>query len=169
MDNVKQRLIDLEKEYWQAIVNKDFNAALGLSASRVVVSGAQGAAVIDHDTFRQMMNEGQWELIDFGLSDVQVELPRPDVGVVAYTVTEELVVDGKPMQLKAAEASTWLRDGDEWLCVSHSESLLGDPFGRDKVRATPTKKPAAKKSGAAKRRPVSVRSARRSSRKSSRS
>jgi ketosteroid isomerase-like protein len=156
MEDVKQHLIDLEKEYWQAIMNKDFDAALRLSANRVVVSGAQGAAVIDHDAFRQMMNEGQWELRDFGLSDVQVELPRPDVGVVAYAVTEELIVEGKPMQLKAAEASTWLRQGDEWRCVSHSESLLGDPFGRDKTPAPrakkpESKKPAARKSRAAKR------------------
>ena len=154
MESVKQQLINLEKEYWHAIVDKDFDRALRLTADPCIVTGAQGAAVIDHATFRQMMGESHWQLIDFGLSDVQVRLPSPDVGLVAYTVTEELVVDGKPMQLKAADASTWVREGGEgegeWRCVLHTESLLGDPFGRDKSKAQPAKKPAAKKAAAKK-------------------
>jgi len=54
------------------------------------------------------------------------------VAIVAYKVKEELTVDGKPVTLEAADASTWLRRGDSWVCSLHTESIIGDPFGRDR-------------------------------------
>ena len=64
------------------------------------------------------------------MSDTSVITPTDDVAVIGYTITEHLEVDGKPMTLKAAESSTWLRQNGRWQCVQHSESVLGDPFGR---------------------------------------
>jgi len=99
------------------------------------VTGAQGASTIDVETFAKMMSEGTWELGKFTLDDVQVEFPHPEVAVIAYKVREELKVEGKPMVLKAADASTWIKKNNEWRCALHTESVLGDPFGRDKVGA----------------------------------
>ena len=39
------------------------------------------------------------------------------------------LVDGKKLILEAADASTWVRDGDEWTCALHAESVLG--FARE--------------------------------------
>jgi hypothetical protein len=58
-----------------------------------------------------------------------------DVAIVAYTVHEDLTVEGKPVSLDAAESSTWVRRDGNWLCAMHTEALTGDPFGRDRVRA----------------------------------
>ena len=58
-----------------------------------------------------------------------------DVAIVAYKVRERLVVDGNPVTLDAADASTWIRRNGHWVCALHTESILGDPFGRDR-RAT---------------------------------
>ena len=55
-----------------------------------------------------------------------------DVAVLAYKVHEELTVDGKPVAFDAADASTWIRRGGRWLCALHTESILGDPYGRDR-------------------------------------
>ena len=73
---------------------------------------------------------------DFTISDdAQVRLLGDDVAVLACNVHEELTVDGKPVTLDAADASTWVRRNDRWVCALHTESLKGDPFGRDR-RAT---------------------------------
>ena len=56
-----------------------------------------------------------------------------DVALVAYNVKEKLKVDGKPVNLEANDASVWVRKNGEWLCAMHTESLVGDPFGRDKT------------------------------------
>ena len=58
-----------------------------------------------------------------------------EVAVVAYRVHEDMTVDGKPLSLDAADTSVWVRKGGRWLCTVHTESLSGDPFGRDRVPA----------------------------------
>jgi hypothetical protein len=159
MENIKQHVIELENKYWQSLADKDTEASLRLTADPCLLTGAQGAAAIDHDTFRKMSDSGGWELHSFELADVQVELPAPDVAVIAYKVTEKMTVEGKPLTLVAADASTWVRNGDEWRCVLHTESILGDPFGRDKGEAKPAKKPAAKKAASKKPAPAMRRNA----------
>jgi hypothetical protein len=52
--------------------------------------------------------------------------------VLAYKVREALTVDGKPVTFEAADASTWVRRDGQWVCALHTESLAGDPFGRDR-------------------------------------
>jgi hypothetical protein len=41
-------------------------------------------------------------------------------------------VDGQPLTLKAADATTWIRENSGWQACLHTESVLGDPFGRDR-------------------------------------
>jgi ketosteroid isomerase-like protein len=127
---LEQEITELEQEYWRAIRDKDTDAALRLTSDPCLVSGAQGAQSIDHKTFREMAKSPMWELQKFEMSDTSVITPTDDVAVIGYTITEHLEVDGKPMTLKAAESSTWLRQNGRWQCVQHSESVLGDPFGR---------------------------------------
>lgn len=50
----------------------------------------------------------------------------------SYRVHEELTVDGKPVTLDAADASTWVRRNGRWVCALHTEAISGDPFGRDR-------------------------------------
>jgi hypothetical protein len=66
--------------------------------------------------------------------DAEVQLLGDDVAIVAYNVHEELTVDGKPVKLDAAEASTWVRRGGSWRVALH-----GDPFGRDRRQASERK------------------------------
>jgi uncharacterized protein DUF4440 len=69
------------------------------------------------------------------LRDVQVQMVLDDVAVVAYRVREDLEVEGKPVTLDAADSSTWIRRDGRWVCAVHTESILGDPFGRDRRAA----------------------------------
>jgi hypothetical protein len=79
-----------------------------------------------------MMKEAKWQLLNFEIGkDFQVRQLNDDVAVLAYTVHEDLTVDGKPVTLDAAESSTWVRRDGHWACAMHTESITGDPFGRD--------------------------------------
>ena len=157
MADVEKIITDLEKQYWQAMVDKDWEKVLQLTADPCVVTGAMGASSITHDQYRHMMDDAAWELLEFTLEEPQVMSVTQDVAVIAYKVTENLVVDGKPLSLKAADASTWVRQNGNWVCALHTESILGDPFGRDRDPSVKTgKHPARKKSAGAttKRRPA---------------
>jgi hypothetical protein len=76
-----------------------------------------------------------WTLHDYTLSDVQVRQLTDDVAVIAYKVREKMTVEGKPLTLEAADASTWIRKNGRWLCALHAESILGDAFGRDRAKS----------------------------------
>jgi len=84
-----------------------------------------------------MLKSGAWKLRRFEIDpDVKLRMFGDDVAVLAYKVREELTVDGKPVKLEAADASTWVRRDGRWVCALHTESIAGDPFGRDRRPAT---------------------------------
>ncbi|MND03478.1 hypothetical protein D3C83_233120 [compost metagenome] len=64
-----------------------------------------------------------------------MRLLRDDVAVVAYKAHEKLTVEGKPVTLDVTDSSTWIKRDNRWVCALHSESILGDPFGRDRPHA----------------------------------
>jgi hypothetical protein len=130
---VEQELLRLEREYWQAVKDKNADAALRLSDDGCIITGAQGVRRIDKQALAGMMRSAPYTLNTFEIGDdVQVQLLSNDVAVLAYNVHEELTVDGKPVTLDAADASTWVRRNGQWVCALHTESMRGDPFGRDR-------------------------------------
>jgi uncharacterized protein (TIGR02246 family) len=129
---VEKELVQLEKQYWQAMKEKNVEAALRMTDDPCIVTGAQGVASIGRDEFKGMMTDASWSLHDYDVSDVQVRLLSDDVAIVAYKVTENLTVEGKPVKLEAADSSTWVRRSGRWVCALHTEAIAGDPFGRDR-------------------------------------
>jgi hypothetical protein len=127
---VENELLDLEKRYWNAIKEKDVVVATQLSHDPCIVTGAQGVSTLDRDSLARMLESAPWSLDDFELEDVQVQLVRDDVAIVAYKVKESLIVEGRPLTLEAADSSTWVRANGRWLCALHTEAVAGDPFGR---------------------------------------
>lgn len=128
----EKELVQLEKRYWQALKEKDVDTALRLTDDGCILTGAQGIARIDPETFKSMMKDASWSLNAYDVSDVQVRLLSDDVAIVAYKVTENLTVEGKPVKLEAADSSTWVRRDGRWVCALHTEAITGDPWGRDR-------------------------------------
>lgn len=128
-------LIQLERDYWQAIKDRNAQACADLSADGCLVTGAQGVGSFTKQQMLKMMEQGGGYTLDtYELKDVRARMLRDDMGVVAYTVRQTLTVDGAPTTFEAADTSTWILRNGKWECVVHTESILGDPFGRDKVR-----------------------------------
>lgn len=128
-------ILALEEKFWQAMVDGDVAAAAGLAADPCIVTGARGVARIDRVTFAQMMEGGEWKLHAFAFSDVKVERVTDEVAVIGYRVREDATVAGRRMTFEAADASTWVRRDGRWLCVLHTESVIGDPFGQSRPAA----------------------------------
>ena len=130
---VEQDLLTLERRYWQALKDHDVDTALELTDEPCLVTGASCVGKVDKKTYASMMENATWTIDDFSIGDdAQVRMLSDDTAVLAYTVREKLKVDGKPVSFEAADASTWIRRNDRWVCAMHSESILGDPFGRDR-------------------------------------
>ncbi|MEP6551743.1 MAG: nuclear transport factor 2 family protein [Gemmatimonadales bacterium] len=129
---IEAQLIDLEKQYWQAIKDKDVQAAMRLTDEPCIVTGAQGVARITQKAFAAMLQAGGWTLHQFDFTDIEVRVLGDETAIVAYKVKEVLTVDGKPITFEAADSSTWVRREGQWVCALHTEAVLGDPFGRDR-------------------------------------
>ena len=130
LETTKKELMALEKKYWDAVKDRDPATATSLSGDTCVVVGAQGVGEIDKPTLAKMLVGAPYELKDFELSDVHMHPVSDDVAAIAYKVTEDIVVDGKELTLEAYDSSVWAKRDGRWVCVVHTESLAGDPYGR---------------------------------------
>ena len=131
---VNQEIIDLEHEYWRAMRDRDAKAALALTDDQCLLAGSTGVSALPPGQFEQMLTSDTWKLHEYTLSDIQVHQLTDDVAVIGYKVREKMTVEGKPLTLEAADASTWVRRNGRWLCALHTESILGDAFGRDRTQ-----------------------------------
>jgi hypothetical protein len=131
---IDQEVKVLERRYWDAVQRKDADEAMALSDESCVVVGAQGVGAIDRERLGKMLKAASYELTQYTFDDKQFQCREISEGVVAvaYPVREELIVDGKPQTLEAFDASVWVKREGAWRCALHTESLKGDPFGRDK-------------------------------------
>ena len=135
----EQELLDVERRFWNALQEKDADAASSLTDDQCVIVGAQGVMAIDAKTMAKMTSDAPWELQHFTLDEQarQVRFLTDDIAIVAYPVKERVLVDGETVPVAANDSSVWIRRDGHWRCALHTESLAGDPFGRDKaVRAS---------------------------------
>ena len=135
IDTKHRELLDHEKRFWDAMQAKDGRSAARMTDDGCIVVGAQGVSAIDSATMEKLTVEGDWELKQYAFDEenAQVRFIGDDVAIVAYKVNERVVVDGKMLPVDANDASVWVRRNGEWLCALHTESLAGDPFGRDRT------------------------------------
>jgi uncharacterized protein (TIGR02246 family) len=134
MPATEQELAAVEHDFWRAMQNKDARRAEALTDDGCIVVGAQGVSAIDSAAMGKMTAEGKWELKEFVFDDAsrRVRFLTDDIAIVAYKVSERVVIDGKPLSIEANDASVWVRRDGAWRCALHTESLAGDPYGRDK-------------------------------------
>lgn len=130
---LEKELLGLEKQYWQALKDGDVDTVMSLTDDPCIVAGPQGFALISRQALADMMRSAHYTLDEFDVKDdAQVRLLNDDAAVVAYKVHSEMTVEGKPVAIDAADTSGWVRRDGRWVCALHTETLLGDPFGRDR-------------------------------------
>lgn len=135
-------VMELERKYWEALKNRDSKTCAALSDKQCLVTGPQGITSYGPEQLMAMMSEAKYELRNYRIGKgAQVQMVGDDVAVVAYRVHEDLVVDGKPVSLDAADSSTWIKRDGQWRCAMHTEAIMGDPFGRDRSQAQAQQQP----------------------------
>ncbi len=122
----KDDIIKLERSYWDAMKSKDGKKTAELAADPSIVSGMNGIMRIPKSKMGKMTEDGKWTLESYEFDDIEFSTPTPDVAIIAYTVKQEVTMDGKPQTLRAADSSTWIRGPKGWECHAHSETILQD-------------------------------------------
>jgi hypothetical protein len=127
-------LLDVERRFWDAMKTKDGSTAGKMTDDGCIIVGAQGVSVIDGKTMGKLTTEGPWQLKQYSFDEknTKVRFIGDDLAIVAYKVSERVVIDGETLPIEANDSSVWVRRDGEWRCALHTESLAGDPYGRDK-------------------------------------
>ena len=119
-------IVKLEKTFWQSMVDKDADKAMKMIADECLITGPMGTMRSDPEDYKRMTEEGSWELDKFEFSDVQVIFPVEDTAIIAYKVHQTGTMKDQPMDLNCADSTTWVRDGNQWKCALHTETILED-------------------------------------------
>lgn len=122
----KEEIVSLEKDYWNAMKRKDGKRTSQLSGKVALTTSARGVTTIPKAKMGKMTEEENWTLESYEFDDVEVVIPAADVAIIAYTVKQNVTMDGKKQELRAADTSTWIRGADGWECHAHSETFLQD-------------------------------------------
>lgn len=117
-------IIDLEKKFWQSMVDEDTDTALELLSEPALMVSDHGAMKFDHAGYRQMAEQGSMVVTGFTLSNEQVVFAGDDTAVLTYHVTQEIQSrsDGKKIRQEMNDSSTWVRHPGGWRCVIHTET-----------------------------------------------
>ncbi len=117
-------LIELENKFWQSMVDQDTDAALEMLNEPAVMVSPMGSIRFDHDGYRKMAEHGTMVLTSFKLSDVDVLFPNEATAIVTYKVKQGMAPRGskETTTREMNDTSTWIRDGEDWRCVMHTET-----------------------------------------------
>ena len=130
-----QELLALERQYWDAIKTRDARTVNRLTDQESTVAGATGVSGWNAEEVAKAFDSPRYTIRDYRIDPqtVRINHIRDDVVSIAYGVHEDIDMDGKPIKLDAFDTSVWKKTGNGWACVLHTESIEGDPFGRDRM------------------------------------
>ena len=120
-----QTIVDLEKRFWQALVDKDVDAATALISDSALVVNPMGTMRITPESYGDMVRHGSWTLDGFEFSDAEVIFPTEGVALLTYKAHQKGEMNGEKMDLRCADSSVWVRKDDRWTCAMHTETVLG--------------------------------------------
>ena len=123
MAHPTKTLIELEKRFWQSMVDQDPEAAVQMLCEPALMVSSCGAMKFDHDGYRRMAKQGAMVLTSYELNDVEVIFPNDTTAIVTYRVKQAMAPrgqkNGKVQEMN--DTSTWIKAGDGWRCVMHTE------------------------------------------------
>ena len=131
-----QELLALERQYWDAIKARDARTVNQLTDEASTVAGASGVSGWNPEAVAKAFEAPQYTVKDYRIDPQTVRVNRisDDVVSIAYGVHEDIEMsDGKPVKLDAFDTSVWKLGDNGWTCVLHTESIKGDPYGRDRT------------------------------------
>ena len=125
MQTPRKTLVDLETRFWQSMVDNDPDTAIEMLAEPSLMVSQHGTMQFDHAGFRKMADQGTKVLTSFEFSDMQVVFPDEKTAILAYRVKQGMAPRGRKAESSQEEmydTSTWIRSGDAWHCVIHTET-----------------------------------------------
>jgi uncharacterized protein (TIGR02246 family) len=115
----------LEREFWQALVDRDVDTSTRLLAPQALMVSSHGTMRFDPGEYAKMLTDPKHGLVEYSLSDMDVLFPSDDVAIATYRAHQKMEMGGQVMEQDVVDSSTWVRADGGWKCVAHTESEAG--------------------------------------------
>jgi hypothetical protein len=117
-------LFELEKKFWQSMVDEDTDTAVGLLCEPAFMVSPHGSMKFDHAAYRQMAEHGSMVIKSYELSDMDATFVTDQAAILTYNVKQVICPRGKSQEIEQcmADTSTWINEAGEWRCVMHTEA-----------------------------------------------
>jgi len=124
MSNATETLKELERQFWQSMVNQDADAALQMLGEPALMVSSHGSMKFDHAGYRKMAEQGSMVLTAFELGDIDVLFPNDTTAILTYRVKQKVAPRGKSENSvqEMNDTSTWIQADGRWQCVMHTET-----------------------------------------------
>jgi len=124
MPTPSKTLIDLETRFWQSMVDQDTDAALEMLSEPALMVSSHGAMKFDHEGYRNMADKGPMVVTSYEFSNMEVVFPNDSTAVLTYRVKQGVAPRDKGARKvqEMNDTSTWIKSGDRWQCVMHTET-----------------------------------------------
>ena len=119
------QIIELEKKYWQAMENHDYETVKNLTHFPCIIAGKTGLQSVDEATFKKMFESGDGNKIKvINFSDIETQQLGQDSAIIAYSIQLGIADDDQKSPMKCACTSTWIKENNNWVCALHTETEL---------------------------------------------
>jgi len=124
MHNPSSTLIDLERKFWQSMVDHDTDVALDLLCEPALMVSSHRAMKFDHAGYRKMADHGSMVVNSFEFSDMEVVFPTDATAILSYRVKQGVAPRGKgtTTEQEMHDTSTWVKTDQGWRCAMHTET-----------------------------------------------
>src|SRR5690606_10466650 len=117
---MKKEISKLERKYWDAMADHDYETVRDLTRFPCLVAGKRGVMSVDEPTYKTLFEQGGGKNMKVNsITDEQIETAE-DHALIAYVI--ELDYNGQAM--KCACTSTWAKEDGNWRCAMHTETDL---------------------------------------------
>lgn len=120
----RNTVIDLERKFWQSMVDEDTDVALGMLTEPAFMVSSHGSMKFDHAGYRQMAEHGSMAIRSYELRNMDATFPADNVAVLTYDVKQVLRPrdQSEDIEQQMTDTSTWIREDGQWRCVMHTEA-----------------------------------------------
>lgn len=115
-------IMELERRFWQAMVDLDVDAAVALLDEPAMSANAHGIHRFTPAEYKAMALSGDTRVSSFEFFDEQVLFPAPDVAIASYRARQAFTAGGEHVEMLVYDTTTWVRKGGRWLAAMHTES-----------------------------------------------
>ena len=128
MDTTHEAIMQLERMFWQAVVDMDLDTAGALLDERSVSVGPWGIHHFSPAEYQAMAAAGNARLTGFEFFDAQVVFPATDLAVATYRARQAFTMAGEHQEMEVYDTTTWVRRDGRWRACAHTETPAeGDP------------------------------------------